>query len=543
MPNMLSRILSSLTALPIWSVDDYGNTRQDGVLNLKTNTAPTQVEHGYLGLYTSDGSSLSTIDASGTENAITVGTNGGSVIIPDTTANRAAGGTTINSAIAALPSNGGTIIIPAGTWTIDTPILISKDGVILRGVSNKATLLRFAGSTVTTCIKNADTTQRYCQIDNLRIESTNDGAGTAIDGSYFVNSVISNLRIGASTVTPNKGIVFNAVGSYYNRVRDCRIQVSAASSQGIVFDTTSNSNMVSNCRVVGDTATVGVYVNAHAIELNRVDIENNCLIAIDVAASGHDCTIISPYIEAAATGVRLASGVESPTVLGGFIADCTTANITDSGASGPQIINVRVQYDPYTMVVAGNVPTYTINNVPVPGGSYQPSDLSFLSWTYDPATTSNSTLTTNGTVYLARVVLRFAQTITNLSVGISTAATTPTANQSFLGLYDSTGTRVAVTAAGAIDTALASSGILTQAVVTPYAAGAGVYWVAFVNNAATAATLARASGSSLTIANGGASAANLRFAVNGTTQTSLPASITPSSNTTSGAFTMWAAVS
>lgn len=543
MPNMLSRILSSLTALPIWSVDDYGNTRQDGVLNLKTNTAPTQVEHGYLGLYTSDGSSLSTIDASGTENAITVGTNGGSVIIPDTTANKAAGGTTINSAIAALPSNGGTIVIPAGTWTIDTPILISKSGVILQGVGNSATLLNFAGSTVTTCIKNADTTARFCQIRNLRIESTDVGAGTAIDGSYLQNSVFSDVRIGASSKTPNKGIVFNAIGSYYNRIKDCRVSVSGASSQCIAFDTTSNSNVVTNCRLVGDASTTGVYVNSHAIEINRVDCESTMSIGIDVAASGHDCTIVSPYLEAIATGIRLASGVESTTVLGGVIIDCTTANITDNGASGPQFINVRVQYDPYTSVKATNVPVYTINGAPVPSGTYAPSDLGFLSWAYDPATTSNSTLTTNGTVYLARVVLRFAQTITNLSVGISTAATTPTANQSFLGLYDSTGTRVAVTAAGAIDAALASSGILTQAVVTPYAAAAGVYWVAFVNNAATAATLARASGSSLTIANGGASAANLRFAVNGTGATSLAASITPSSNTTAGAFTMWAAVS
>jgi hypothetical protein len=187
--------------------------------------------------------------------------------------------------------------------------------------------------------------------------------------------------------------------------------------------------------------------------------------------------------------------------------------------------------------------TASINGVPVPGGVWHPFDLGFMAWAYDPAATTNSTLTVSGTVYLARVILRSAQTVSKLSVGITTAAATVTANENFLGLYNSAGTLVASTAAGTLDTLITSAGILTASVSTPYAAPVGSYWVAFLNNATTPATLARSSGASLSIANGGATASAFRFAVNGTTQTTLPSPITPGSNTASGAFTMWAAVS
>lgn len=185
----------------------------------------------------------------------------------------------------------------------------------------------------------------------------------------------------------------------------------------------------------------------------------------------------------------------------------------------------------------------SVNGVSVPGGGYLPSDLAFIAWAYDPAGTLNTTVTASGTVYLSRIILRTAQTVSKLSIGITTAAGTVTASENFLGLYDSTGVLRASTAAGTIDTALTSSGILTASVSAPYAAAAGTYWVAFVNNATTPATLARASGVSLTIANGGASPSGYRFAVNGTGQTSLPSPITPASNSLTGAFTMWSAVS
>jgi hypothetical protein len=186
--------------------------------------------------------------------------------------------------------------------------------------------------------------------------------------------------------------------------------------------------------------------------------------------------------------------------------------------------------------------TLTVAGVAVPPAEFLPSDFSFLAWSYDPTITINQTATVNGTLYLAQLVLRSAQTISTLWCSIAQAAVSPVANQNFLGLYDNSGTRQAVTAAGAIDTATTSTGPLSQAVVTPFAAAAGKYWLALLLNAATPAQMARASGFQST-PNAGLSAGKLRWAVNGTGLTALPSTITPASNTASGNITLWAAAS
>jgi hypothetical protein len=191
------------------------------------------------------------------------------------------------------------------------------------------------------------------------------------------------------------------------------------------------------------------------------------------------------------------------------------------------------------LAVSGAV---TIGGVASPAGQFLPGDVGYLAWTYDPTTTVNSSPSVNGTLYLAQVILRTPQTISTLSTSLAAAAVTPTANQNFLGLYDSSGVRQAVTAPGAIDAATASTGPISQAVITPYAAPAGKYWVAVLLNATTPAQFARASGFQST-PNAGTAGATLRWAVNGTAQTTLPTTITPASNTSNGNVTLWAAVS
>lgn len=54
-------------------------------------------------------------------------------------------GAKINTAIAALPANGGTIVVPAGDYSLTTPIVISRPGVILTG-QGYGTTLHYSGS-------------------------------------------------------------------------------------------------------------------------------------------------------------------------------------------------------------------------------------------------------------------------------------------------------------------------------------------------------------------------------------------------------------
>lgn len=206
--------------------------------------------------------------------------------------------------------------------------------------------------------------------------------------------------------------------------------------------------------------------------------------------------------------------------------------ITNMNTSGAAALNVDGALTALSASIGG------VSVVPT---GFTASDFGWFAWTYDSTLTTNTSITTSGTLYLAQIKLRTAQTISKVFIGISTAASGVTANENFLGLIDSSGVLRGVTAAGAIDGNLVS-GLLTGTLVTPYAAPAGSYWVAFLNNATTPATVARTSGLSLSIAGGGQTSGNYRYAVNGTGLTTIPSSITPGSNTSAGEITMWAAV-
>ncbi len=153
-----------------------------------------------------------------------------------------------------------------------------------------------------------------------------------------------------------------------------------------------------------------------------------------------------------------------------------------------------------------------------------------VAWTQDPATVYNTQLVTNGVVYLAAMYIPRDVSVTKIYWWISAVAVTPTAGQSFVGLYSSAGTRLATTN---VDADLTSTGLKTTTISSQALTAGSFCWVGIVANAATAPTLAR--GPAVTgmdnAANLGLTASTARFATNATGQTTLPASITPASNT------------
>jgi hypothetical protein len=209
-----------------------------------------------------------------------------------------------------------------------------------------------------------------------------------------VNSQFHRLRIGSSGAAPNRGIDFNVVGTYYNTVRDCRITVAGVGSRCISFDNIANSNWVDNCRLLGDANTTGVYVNAHANTIARVDCETTMAIGVNVGASGHDCTLVSPYLEQVDVGVQLAANVEAFTCLGGIIIDSDVNNIVDNGAKDPAFINTRLQYEPYTSMTARSAAFP--QSYPIQTAMAQPPDHGLISWSSDPTLQNTSTVLTAG---------------------------------------------------------------------------------------------------------------------------------------------------
>lgn len=162
-----------------------------------------------------------------------------------------------------------------------------------------------------------------------------------------------------------------------------------------------------------------------------------------------------------------------------------------------------------------------------------------VAWTYDPALAVNSTVLTGGTVYLARVRPRSTASVTKIYWHVATVAVTPTSSQNEIGIYSSSGTRL-VTAN--VDADVTSTGLKVTTIASTELTAGSSYWIAMVFNASTPPALARSTGlaGASGLANAGLTAVNYRFATNGTTQTALPATITPASN--AAGLPLWVAV-
>lgn len=409
-----------------------------------------------------------------------------------------------------------------------------SDKVSLVGAGWGSRLI-FDGTLVSAAIKNPDTTARRFNVRWLRISQSNaTPAGTAIEASYFVDSAFEHLLIDnyGSGTHPNIGISFNASGTYYNVVSDCRINAVGSGSMCVRLDNISNSNVIRNCRLIGDTAgnTKGIYCNTNGIVIDHVDMEAHGLIGIHIGASGKNITIINPYLELLTTGIQLESGSGPVTMLNGDFGGCTT-EINDLGCKFFQAHNYWSKS--FTQGASYGVLA----------GAPLAEDQGVPAWTYDPAMAlQGGTGLPLNTVQLCKVILRRTATITNVVVLIQTAGATLTAGQNFAGLYNASGTLLSATADQATAWSTGGVGLKTMALTTQQVnLPAGTYYVALLANGTTAPQPARITGLNSSMLNLGLTAATARYAT-GPTGTTLPASITMASNAFS-ATAYWAAVS
>jgi hypothetical protein len=244
-----------------------------------------------------------------------------------------------------------------------------------------------------------------------------------------------------------------------------------------------------------------------------------------------------------------AVGTPDPAGDNNSIVDCLVT-ITGAAAGGGAVTAQQTLNTLAAAVTTGqylrgngtNVQMSAIQAADVPNlinGSWLPGSggSGYLGWNSDPAYGSGGGLTVAGTVYLQRLNFHAATTVTNLIYWVPTLGA-GTSTGTFVGLYNSSGTRLTVSSD--LATTFNASGT-AGAVVCPLGAAqamsAGTFaWAACVFNLATTQpTLLRQQNTAANV-NGGLTAANFRWATNGTGQTSLPSSITPSSNATT-AFT------
>jgi hypothetical protein len=169
-----------------------------------------------------------------------------------------------------------------------------------------------------------------------------------------------------------------------------------------------------------------------------------------------------------------------------------------------------------------------------------PGDNGLLAANADPWLPASSSVLVAGTVYLAKLPIRTGITITNVWWVLATVGAGASTG-SFTGVYSSAGTLLS----GSADIAASftgATGPFSVALTTPQTIGPGFVWVAIVSNLATTQPAIARSASQGSAGNMNLTAANFRFAINGTVQTSLPASITPASNASAAGTNLWAGV-
>lgn len=158
-----------------------------------------------------------------------------------------------------------------------------------------------------------------------------------------------------------------------------------------------------------------------------------------------------------------------------------------------------------------------------------PEDHNLIGWSFDPALISGGSAPTNGVVQLVKVILRVTRTVNNIICYLHTpAASGLTANENFAGLYTASGTLLSATADQSTNWT-GTQVTKTMALTTPQSnLVAGIYYVALLANGTTAPTFGRASNVASNVINIGLGTSSTRFATSGTSQTSLPSSISMS---------------
>ncbi|WP_372344731.1 hypothetical protein [Streptomyces sp. KL116D] len=206
-----------------------------------------------------------------------------------------------------------------------------------------------------------------------------------------------------------------------------------------------------------------------------------------------------------------------------------------------------VTYSKRTSTVLRDITTFNSGNV-MPAGllqyplttvnnpEFRADDHGYLTWSMDPTrcTVYSSAVTTHGQISLTKVkIVNRATVVTNIIAALGAAGVTLTTGQNFAGIYDSSGTRLAVTADQT--TAWGSSGVKTMALTAPVTLAVGTYYVALLSNGTGGGLQFAADGIGLTgTTNAGLTTATSRSLTIGTGLTSLSANLTLSGGTQYG---------
>lgn len=374
-----------------------------------------------------------------------------------------------------------------------------------------------------------------CAADN-QVNSTKAG--------YLIDTCSSFGLIGCGSEGNNIGIKFNGGTSHTVNAFFCY----ATPNAGIGIYATSS---VTNVHLTGIVESAPV-----ATPTAFVQVDTGCSVTIQGA--------IATTANVLATGTTVVAGNSSGDrsysnggvrLLRNLLVGSTTA-LGDNGVGEVQLANATTV--PTTNPTAGAL-LYATGGVPLtrdasgnitdfgrlaaaqtdPG----PVTQGFVSWNYEPETVSatGAAVNVSGTIYLHKIYLPANKLVSNIALGVQTAGATLTAAQNLIAVYNSSGTRLGLTADQS--TPWTTTGYKTAAVTSPFTTtAAGFYYVAILAVGTTPPAFYQAANAPSILFNANLAAGTFRHATGGTAQTSLPTTITMGS-TASSAFNIWVAVS
>lgn len=447
-------------------------------------------------------------------------------------------------------SNLGIVIQGSGSGIVSTAV---TSGITRSFWNSSFTNLRISGLYVTTntgWAMNMEMPYRST-FDNIEIEGTRNGikmtnTNSSVNAGYCTFERVNMDLVGTSSVGFH--LESNSGNMSRNTFNLIDMNTAGVTGTGILIDGAAGG--VSN-------RFWGINVDQFQVAVNVAKGENNVFdmnyMAGDAGQSGNKGFVAgSTSFNNVFSAKRMF--VEAAGTLAVFEDANTTTNtpnifekIRIDNSTGGTLTFVRqtntVQRD-ITTFNSGNAapagllqyPLSTVNNP-----TFTAPDQNLIAWTYDPSLIRGTGIATvSGTVYLMKVkIVNRATVVTSISMGIETAGATLTAGQSLLGLYDSTGTRLGVTADQSAN--WTSTGMKTVALTAPVTLNVGTYYVAMLSVGTTPPQFATAAGGNVNISVG-LTSGNLRYIIGPTAQTSLPASITLTSFTGSTA-SRWAALS
>lgn len=373
----------------------------------------------------------------------------------------------------------------------------------------------------------------------------------ASSNTVFRDSRVNGAWTGIKLVSNTSNTALITSHTYIENVDFADISTAITNING---NTTAmvRSLSIENCRFI--RATTGLTPqNAQNLHLRRISFYDPVHAAGTYAVTANNISSLSIKqndISGCVRGIKLTS-CPGARVSGNTMHDLAEPTVYDDagGNTGALFAHNETYGFTASAAVSGTGPsTGGLVDIGLPYTADTPARHSYLEWNYDPIATGSGTgqAATTGTIYLLKITAQVGGVVSNIimTVGTTAPAGALTSGQNSVGIYDSSGTRIAVTADQA--TAWGSSGLKTMPLMSPVNLQGGQhYYIGLLSNSAagTAAVFVRSNSGTTTTPNANLSNIAQRFSVNGTGQTALPSSVTLSSSSGSGAQPFWVALS